>query len=316
LSIPDYQTVMLPLLRETAEANQPVGVRDLQRPLATEFGLTPEELAQRLPSGRQGVFHNRLHWAKFYMQRAGLLESTKRGLFQITERGRALLATSPAQIDNTVLAQYPEFTGFLLQVKTKPPEVQEAQPVEPAGDAVLAVMRTGLATPEDRIDEARRELEAQLREELLDRVRQMDPGDFEDLIITLLLRMGYGQGREEMAQALGGSGDGGVDGVVNQDPLGLDRVYVQAKRYAETPIGPSAINSFIGALNIKRANKGLFVTASTFTKQALSHIASSTIHVVAIDGERLAELMVRHGVGVVVRGTVEIKAIDEGFFVD
>jgi restriction system protein len=143
----------------------------------------------------------------------------------------------------------------------------------------------------------------------------MTPGDFEEPIIRLLVRMGYGQGRDEMAQALGGSGDGGVDGVVHQDPLGLDRVYIQAKRYQEgNTVGPGAINSFIGALNIKRATKGLFVTASAFTRQARDHAERSTTHVVLIDGERLADLMVRHSVGVVVRDTIEIKSIDEGFF--
>lgn len=145
----------------------------------------------------------------------------------------------------------------------------------------------------------------------------MPPSEFESLIIDLLVRMGYGQGTEEMAQALGGSGDGGVDGVVHQDPLGLDRVYIQAKRYREgNTVGPDAINSFIGALNIKRANKGLFVTASSFTRQAREHAERSTTHVVLMDGERLAELMLRHGVGVLVRHTIEIKAIDEGFFED
>jgi restriction system protein len=306
MSVPDYQTVMLPLLRQTAEAKRPVGVRDLQPTLAAEFNLTPEELAERLPSGRQGVFHNRLHWAKFYMQRAGLLETTKRGLFQITDRGRALLSTSPAKIDNAVLARYPEFNAFLKRVRPEPE----------ADNAPLKATVARELTPEDLIDAGRRGLDAKLKAEVLDRVKQMDPGDFEELIITLLIRMGYGQGRDELAQALGGSGDGGVDGVINQDPLGLDRVYIQAKRYRDTPVGPDTINSFVGALNIKRANKGLFVTASTFSKQALAHVASSTIHVVTIDGERLAELMVRHGVGVVVRDTVEIKAIDEGFFAE
>ncbi len=143
----------------------------------------------------------------------------------------------------------------------------------------------------------------------------MPPADFEQLIIQLLVRMNYGQGREELAQALGGSGDGGVDGVVHQDPLGLDRVYIQAKRYKEgNNVGPEAINSFIGALNIKKANKGLFVTASGFSKQAREHAMASSLHVVLIDGERLAELMIRHAVGVLTRHTVEIKTLDEGFF--
>jgi restriction system protein len=305
MAIPDYQTVMLPLLRRVQQAGRPIGVIEVQPDLAAEFGLTPDELTERLPSGRQGVFHNRLHWAKFYMERAGLLVATKRGQFQITERGRALLDTAPSAINNSVLERYPEFVAFKQRVKP------DAAP--PADKALSSPM---VSTPEDRIDAARRELEAKLKAEILDRVRQMDPGDFEDLIVTLLLRMGYGQGREEMGRALGGSGDGGVDGVIDQDPLGLDRVYIQAKRYSEATVGPAAINSFIGALNIKRANKGLFVTASTFTKQAMAHASSSTIHVVLIDGERLAELMARHDVGVVVRDSIEIKAIDEGFFAD
>jgi restriction system protein len=145
----------------------------------------------------------------------------------------------------------------------------------------------------------------------------MPPSEFEELVITLLVKMGYGQGREEMAQAIGGSGDGGVDGVIHQDRLGLDRVYIQAKRYRDgNTVGPDAINSFIGALNIKRAAKGLFVTSSNFTKQAREHAERSTTHVVLVDGDRLAELMVRHGVGVIVRHTIEIKAIDEGFFAE
>jgi restriction system protein len=154
-----------------------------------------------------------------------------------------------------------------------------------------------------------------LKADLLDRIRQMDPSDFEELIIRLLVQMGYGQGRQEMAKALGGSGDGGVDGVVHQDPLGLDRVYIQAKRYKDgNTVGPGEINSFIGALNVKKANKGLFVTASAFTRQAREHVAASSVHVVAIDGSGLADLMVRYKVGVFVREAVELKSIDEAFF--
>ncbi|HEY1878335.1 MAG TPA: restriction endonuclease [Caulobacteraceae bacterium] len=296
---------MLPLLRQAAQAGKPVGIIEVLPTLAKEFRLSDAELAERLPSGRQGVFHNRLHWAKFYMQRAGLLEATKRGQFQITAEGRALLNSAPATINNTVLERYPAFVAFKQRVRADaPPGVEEAG------------VDADVATPEDRIAGARRELDAKLKAEILDRVRQMDPGDFEELIITLLLKMNYGQGQEAMARALGGTGDGGVDGVVNQDPLGLDRVYIQAKRYKETPVGPAEINSFIGALNIKRANKGLFVTASTFSKQARDHATGSTMHVVLVDGDGLADLMVRHGVGVIVRSTVEIKAIDEGFFAD
>jgi restriction system protein len=310
MSVPDYQSLMLPLLRQAAAADEPVSIMGVLPKVAADLRLTEQDLAERLPSGRQGVLHNRLHWAKQYMTRAGLLETTRRGHFQVTSAGHALLKEGLPQVNNRVLARYPEFTAWLRSrdIGGELGEVELAPPPQPDRH---------VATPEERIDVARRDLTASLKADLLDRVRAMPPSEFEGLIIDLLVRMGYGQGSEEMAQALGGSGDGGVDGVVHQDPLGLDRVYIQAKRYRDgNTVGPDAINSFIGALNIKRANKGLFVTASTFTKQAREHAERSTTHVVLVDGDRLAELMVRHGVGVVVRQTIEIKAIDEGFFGD
>ena len=305
MAIPDYQSAMLPLLKRVADAREPASIMELMPALAADFGLSEEEMAERLPSGVQGVFHNRLHWAKFYMTRAGLLETTKRGRFQITPDGSALLRTGLTQITNQKLSALPAFKAWFKSSQTG---ATNTPITEPAVDA------SG-ATPEERIEEARRELEANLKAEILDRVRQMLPADFEQLIIQLLVRMNYGQGREELAKALGGSGDGGVDGVVHQDPLGLDQVYIQAKRYREgNNVGPEAMNSFIGALNIKKANKGLFVTASGFSKQAREHAMASSLHVVLIDGERLAELMIRHGVGVLTRHMVEIKALDEGFF--
>lgn len=305
MAIPDYQSAMLPLLKRAAEAKEPVSIMELMPVLAADFDLTDDEIAERLPSGMQGVFHNRLHWAKFYMTRAGLLETTKRGRFQITPEGSAVLATGPAQITNQTLSASPAFKAWF----------KSSQAGTSSPPATMPVADGSGATPEERIEEARKELEANLKAEILDRVRQMPPADFEQLIIQLLVRMNYGQGREELAKALGGSGDGGVDGVVHQDPLGLDRVYIQAKRYKEgNNVGPEAINSFIGALNIKKANKGLFVTASGFSKQAREHATASSLHVVLIDGDRLAELMIRHGVGVLTRHTVEIKTLDEGFF--
>lgn len=309
MAVPDYQSIMLPLLRRAEKAGKPIGIIEVLPGLAAEMGLSEGDLAERLPSGRQGAFHNRAHWAKHYMTRAGLLESTKRGEFQITARGRELLAEGLPKIDGDVLARYPEFVAW------KHGAVDAGSEGLPIGPAEIPTVP--LATPEERIDGARKELEAGLKADLLDRVRQMLPGDFEQLITQLLVKMGYGQGREEMAQALGGSGDGGIDGVVNQDPLGLDRVYIQAKRYKEgNVVGAGAIRDFIGALNIKRANKGLFVTASSFTADARESARGSTVHVVLIDGDRLAELMVRHKVGVLVRDVVEIKAIDEGFFAE
>ncbi len=307
MAVPDYQALMLPLLKRSAAMKRPVSIMEVQPLVAADLKLTDEQLAERLPSGRQGVLHNRLHWSKQYLTRAGLLRSTRRGQFEVTDEGHALLAKGLPGISNDLLNQYPAFVAWRQREPDgEAPVLIQAKPNAPVFQAI---------TPEERIEAARGELDASLRADVLDRVRQMTPGDFEALITLLLIRMGYGQGREEMAEALGGSGDGGVDGVVHQDPLGLDRVYIQAKRYKEgNTVGPDAINSFIGALNIKRANKGLFVTASAFTKQAKDHAERSSTHVVLVDGDRLAELMVRHAVGVVVRDTVEIKAIDEGFF--
>lgn len=309
MAVPDYQSLLLPLLRRAAEATRPARIIELAPDIAADLHLSEEDLAQRLPSGRQALFHNRLHWAKQYLARAGILSTTERGRFEVTDRGRALLAENMPAINNKVLGRYPEFIAWL-----RSRDVGDVATAD-EGPAVVGELAPQKGTPEERIEAARRELEASLKADLLDRVRAMPPGDFEELIITLLVRMGYGQGSEEMARALGGSGDGGVDGVIHQDRLGLDRVYIQAKRYRHVnTVGPDAINSFIGALNIKRANKGLFVTASSFTRQAREHADKSTTHVVLVDGARLADLMVRHGVGVVVRHTIEIKAVDEGFF--
>ena len=244
MAVPDYQSLMLPLLKPAAALGRPASILEVHPLIAADLKLTPDQLAERLPSGRQGVFHNRLHWAKQYLTRAGLIRSTRRGQFELTEEGLALLSRGLPTISNDVLNQYPAFLAWRQrEPESGSPVLIKATPLAPALPDV---------TPEERIEAARRELDASLRAEVLDRVRQMTPGDFEALITLLLVRMGYGQGREEMAEALGGSGDGGVDGVVHQDPLGLDRVYIQAKRYKEgNTVGPDAINSFIGALNIK-----------------------------------------------------------------
>ncbi len=305
--LPTYQEVMLPLLTCAQRATGPLSILEALPQVAQAMGLTEAQLAERLPSGAQGAFHNRLGWAKHYLTRAGLLESTKRGRFQLTEAGRNLLKQGPATVDTAFLATLPAFKEWKAGESLQGGE--DAPPT-----ALIGV--EAKATPEERIEAARRELDASLKADLLDRVRQMDPADFENLIIHLLVQMGYGQGRAEMAKALGGSGDGGVDGVVHQDPLGLDRVYIQAKRYKDgNTVGPGEINSFIGALNVKKANKGLFVTASSFTKQAKDHVAASSVHVVAIDGPGLAELMARYRVGVRVRDVIELKSVDEAFFV-
>jgi restriction system protein len=283
--------------------------------MADKLGLSEEERAERLPSGRQGLFHNRLHWAKTYMGKAGLLSSPARGVAQVTERGRAVLQQNPERVDGTTLAQFDEFIDW----KDASSSGSGGFTKEPTGAMVLPqpVTEDTHLTPEERIEAARKELEKGLRVELLERVRAMTPADFEELIVQLLLRMGYGSGAEEMAQALGGSGDQGIDGVIHQDPLGLDRVYIQAKRYNEgNVVGSGAIRDFNGALDLKRAPKGLFVTASSFSRDARIQAESATRQIVLIDGEELASLMIRHKVGTRVVATIDIQEVDGAFFDD
>jgi restriction system protein len=316
MPVPDYQSLMLPLLKRLAEENEPVPVRKYLDAIADEFGLTEEERAERIPSGIENLLSNRLAWARTYLGKAGFLYSPRRGVVCISERGRRLLAEGLPRIDLSVLRRYPEFVEWMHRSQPSPgnaPDVRATATKTPKD--VEPVSNHG--TPRERIDAAQHELDEALKAELLDRVRAMTPSDFEDLVIRVLLAMGYGEGQEEMAKALGGTGDGGVDGVVHQDPLGLERVYVQAKRYKEkNNVSSPDIRNFIGALNIHRASKGVFVTASEFTSDARAAASNATVQVVLIDGERLSDLMLRYKVGVLVRSVIEIKDIDEGFFED
>lgn len=320
MAIPDYQTLMLPLLRRLGEMNAAVTVRSLAEAVADEFQLTAEERTERIPSGQDNLLVNRLQWARTYMVKAGLLASPRRGLVLITDRGRALLAENLTRIDNNVLSRFPEYRDWLAASKA---QVATRRSSTPSGGAVLdntsgdTALQVEQETPLERIGNAVAELEEALKAELLSQVREMTPSDFEGLIVKLLLAMGYGQGSEEMAEALGGTGDGGIDGLIHQDPLGLDRVYIQAKRYKEgNNVSSPDIRNFIGALNIHRASKGVFVTASAFTPDARQSALGSTVQVVLIDGRRLADLMLRYNVGVLVRSAIELKVLDEGFFTD
>lgn len=310
MAIPTYEDLMLPLLQEYAAAGQPMAMKALVPIMAAKLRLTDDELAERLPSGRQGLFNNRLHWAKTYLARAGLLASPARGQAQITEAGRALLTEGLSRVDGAVLARFPGFSAWKTGADA------DAEPETIRGLTTQAVYDSlDQATPEERIEAARKELEQGLKADLLDRVRSMSPAEFEELIVQLLLRMGYGNGAEELAQALGGSGDRGIDGVVHQDPLGLDRVYIQAKRYSEgNTVGSREIRDFNGALDLVRAPKGLFVTASTFTRDARAQAQNATRQIVLIDGDELAGLMVRYKVGTRVLATIEVQGLDEGFF--
>lgn len=308
MSIPDYQSLMLPVLRFAAEGEKRVA--DVEDRVADDLGLTAEERQELLPSGRQRVLHNRIHWAKFYMSKAGLIASPARGRFVATEAGKALLASNPARVDVKLLLTRPEFREFY---KTGNGSGSDGGGVDSAPEARAPDSAT--VTPEEQIETAYQAVLVALRADLLDRVGQNSPAFFERLIVDLLVAMGYGGSHKSAAEQLGRSGDGGVDGVVNEDRLGLDRVYVQAKRYAATnSIGRPDVQAFVGSLVGLGATKGVFVTTSTFSPQARDFVRHLSQRVILIDGRQLAELMVEHGVGVRISRAIEFKRLDEDFF--
>jgi len=302
MAIPDYETLMLPVLQACGDGREH-RTPDLAGQMADLFRLSEDERAALLPSGRQAVIANRTHWAITYMAQAGLLERTRRGFVRLTDRGRAVLARAPERIDNDFLMQFPEFVAFTR--RSRSPDPSPTVVVEPA------------QTPEERLRSAAGELEAALRAELLDRIRKLPPDFFERAVVQLLVAMGYGSDRGGRAAAIGRSGDGGLDGMIDQDPLGLDRVYVQAKRYAaDNPVGSAAILQFSGALAQRGATRGVFITTSRFTEDARATAARLPQRIVLVDGEELARLMIRHDVGVRIAETVHVKRIDEDFFLD
>lgn len=312
MAIPDYQALMLPLLRSCSDGKNHLAV-DLIRHMAEEFGLSEEERRQLLPSGRQTVIANRTHWALTYMVHAGLLERPQRGQVRITARGRELFSRGLERIDLGVLASFPEFRAF----RARSAGLDEGPWGEHEALAARNRAHGAAQTPEDRIRAAQSELDAALRAELLERIRKSDPRFFERLVVQLLVKMGYGSDLGGSALAIGGSGDGGIDGLIDQDPLGLDRVYIQAKRYAaDNPVATAAILQFSGALAQKSASKGVFITTSRFTEDARTIAARLPQRIVLIDGDELGRLMIRHDVGVRIVETFHIKRIDEDFFIE
>jgi restriction system protein len=301
-TVPDYQRLMLPVLRAAAAGEQRIGAV-VQR-LGEELGLSEAARAALLASGRQTIFANRVHWAKTYLAKAGLVEGTRRGHFRLTQRGADVLAASPERIDNRFLSRFEEFRQF--SDRSAQPTDEEVVP-EPADAAEQ--------TPDEIMRAAHRRIEAALAEELLDRVRAAPPDFFERLIVNLLLAMGYGGSAADAGRALGRSGDDGVDGVIDQDALGLDRVYIQAKRYAAgNSVGPGAIRDFFGSLDRHKAAKGLFVTTSGFTSSARETADYLSKRIVLIDGEQLTRLMIRHNVGCRIEEVLHVKKVDEDFF--
>ena len=304
MAIPDYQSLMLPVL--VASSRGEVRIGQVVENIADQLGLSPEERSELLPSGKQTVFSNRVHWAKSYISKAHLVEITRRGHFRITPRGAKILESLPSHIDNKFLMQFEEFRQFRERSSgiTEANEQSAAPSIEDQRE-----------TPDERMRMAHRQIEAALVQDLLDRIREAPPDFFERLIVNLLLSMGYGGSAESPGRALGRSGDDGVDGVIEQDALGLDRVYIQAKRYAAgNGIGSGAIRDFFGSLDRHKATKGLFVTTSTFSSSAIETAEALSKRIVLIDGTQLAKLMIRHNVACRIEETLHIKKLDEEFF--
>lgn len=300
MSIPTYQHIMLPLL-QFARDGQEHALWEAIDALKEYFQLTPEERQELLPSGAQPIFHSRVSWANTYLKKAGLIESPRRGYFIITSRGIEVLNQNPTNIDNKFLSNFPEFVGF-HQGKNK------AIPA-PADE------ESDVNTPQESINIAFKKIREQIEIELLEGVMSCSPAFFERLVVDLLVKMGYGGSRADAGQAIGKSGDGGIDGTIDEDKLGLDVVYIQAKRW-EGVVGRPEIQKFAGALQGQKANKGVFITTSSFTNDAKNYVSVISSKIVLIDGKHLAQLMFDYNIGVSMVETYEVKKVDSDYFVE
>ena len=302
--IPNYQQFMRPFL-EIAQAadGSEVKLRDVINQIADQFNLSDDERSETIPSGKQTVLDNRVGWARTYLTKAGLLEVTRRAHFVITERGITALKDKQVVIDNKYLKQFDEFIAF----KDQKNAITNNE-IEVTGDI-------DDITPDEALQLAYKKINESLAQEILERTRKVTPDFFEDLLIELLVAMGYGGAGEGAAHALGKTGDNGVDGVIDQDPLGVDQIYIQAKRYAEgNNVGAGDIRDFFGALNLKRAQKGIFITTSDFTSSAQDTANNLGMRIVLINGKELAMLMLRYNIGSRDEGVMHLKKIDEAFF--
>lgn len=305
MPIPDYQTLMLPLLRLTGDGNEHTLAESFEL-LSQEFDLTEPERNEMLPSGGQLKMFNRIGWAKTYMAKAGLVESVSRGKFKITERGRALLKKTPQKIDVNLLNQFPEFKEF----RTRPPAAEASASVPE--ESILSVAQQ---TPQELLESSYQTLHRQTAEDVLDRISKSSPRFFERLVVDLLVAMGYGGSRKDAGQAIGRSGDDGIDGIIKEDRLGLDAVYIQAKRWKGT-VGRPDVQSFAGSLEGHRARKGVFITTSLFSGDAKEYVTRIEKKIILIDGEQLSNLCIEFGIGVEPLITYKIHRIDADYFDD
>jgi len=300
MAIPDYQTIMLPLLKHLSDQQERTNEQTLNV-LADEFSLTEEERKELLTSGQQTVFANRIGWAKVYLKKAGLIESPKRGLHKITQRGIEVLKKNPQTVDSHFLMQFPEFVTFIKPKKAPPGIVGAEQGF------------SNDKTPEEYLEYGYQEIRRQLSDDILKRVKECPSDFFENLVVDLLLRMGYGGSRQDAGKSIGKSGDGGIDGIIKEDRLGLDAIYIQAKRW-EGNVSRPEVQKFAGALQGQRAKKGILITTSAFSKEAEDYVRNIENKIVLINGTQLAGLMIDHDVGVTRVASYKLKRIDSDYF--
>lgn len=301
MTIPDFQTIMLPLLQFAADGDEH-SIHEAVESLSNQFALDEDEVSRLLPSGQQPIFYNRVGWARTYLKKAGLIDDPRRGYFRITSRGKDVLGRNPSRIDMRYLREFPEYLEFRATAREAANESQADQDLDEL-------------TPEEALEEAYQKIREDLSEEVLRAVLNSSPGFFEKLVVELLVQMGYGGSRRDAARAVGGSGDEGIDGIIDEDRLGLDTIYVQAKKWKEdSTVGRPEIQKFVGALQGQRAKKGIFITTTRFTDDAKGYVSNIDTKVVLIDGKRLANLMIDHNVGVSERTVYEIKRLDSDYF--
>ena len=301
MPIPDYQSLMLPVLRLVGD-RQEHSLAEMRQRIADDLNLSEAELAERLASDSQTVFANRVAWAVQYLKSAGAIRAVRRGVYGITDRGLSLLKTQPSEITVKTLRQFPEFIEF--EGKGSESE-QTAEPTAPHDETK--------ATPEESLENSYQVLRDALVHELLETIKNGTPAAFERIVVDLLVAMGYGGSVEDAGKVVGKSGDGGIDGIIKQDKLGLDAIYVQAKRWKDV-VGSPEIMKFSGSLTKRHANRGVFITTSTFTKDALEFVEAMPQKIVLVDGKQLASLMIEHDVGVSPTKAYTLKRLDQDYF--
>lgn len=302
MPVPDFQSFLLPVLT-LAGYGREHSLAEAREVLARQFHLSAEDRNEMLPSGRQRRFDNRVAWAKVYLEQAGLISTPRRAHFLISDRGRQLLAERPQRIDTPLLERYEEFREFRTASRRA-----EGAPVSP-----IPPSESHVATPEERLEQSYQSIRAELVSEILARVKASSPEFFEGLVVEVLLKMGYGRSRAEARRAIGRSGDEGIDGIISEDRLGLDTIYIQAKRWDGT-VGRPGIQKFVGALHGKRARKGVFITTGSFSADEKDYVAHIDPRVVLIDGRQLAEYMIDLNLGVTPKATYELKRIDSDYW--